>query len=188
MNFDEIKIIRSDRKTISLQIHRDGSVTVRAPYKTTEKAIKKFVEEHSAWLDRNSALMDERKKAAENTDKLTEKELAELAEKARKLIPGRCEYFASLIGVKYGRITVRAQTSKWGSCSSKGNLNFNCLLMLAPPDVLDSVVVHELCHLKQMNHSRAFYGEVLKVMPDYYQKYGWLKQHGYELMLRLPEK
>ncbi|MDY3888895.1 MAG: M48 family metallopeptidase, partial [Agathobacter sp.] len=82
-------------------------------------------------------------------------------------IPKRVAYFADIMGVDYGRITIRMQKTRWGSCSSKGNLNFNCLLMLAPPEVIDYVVVHELCHRKEMNHSKAFWREVERVLPDY---------------------
>ena len=84
-----------------------------------------------------------------------------------------------------GRVTIRNQKSKWGSCSSKGNLNFNCLLMLTPPEVLDSVVVHELCHLKEMNHSPRFYAEVRRVFPDYDKWDRWLKEHGAAIMRRM---
>ena len=86
----------------------------------------------------------------------------------------------------YGNITIRNQRTRWGSCSAKGNLNFNCLLCLAPPGVLDAVVVHELCHRLEMNHSKRFYEEVLRVYPDYYKDHGWLKEHGSELLGRLP--
>ena len=97
-------------------------------------------------------------------------------------------YYAPIVGVSYGRITIRSQRSRWGSCSSNGNLNFNCLLMLVPPGVLDSVVVHELCHRKEMNHSPRFYAEVLRVLPDYRERDRWLKENGAMLMARLPEK
>ena len=89
------------------------------------------------------------------------------------------------LGVCFGRITIRNQRSRWGSCSSKGNLNFNCLLMLTPPEVIDSVVVHELCHRKEMNHSKAFYAEVLRVFPDYWKWDKWLKENGPQLMRRM---
>ncbi|MBR4241372.1 MAG: M48 family metallopeptidase, partial [Eubacterium sp.] len=75
--------------------------------------------------------------------------------------------------------------TKWGSCSSKGNLNFNCLLMLTPPEVIDSVVVHELCHRKEMNHSKRFYDEVLRVYPDYKKWNKWLKDNGSAIMNRM---
>ena len=105
-----------------------------------------------------------------------------LADKALEVIPTRVEYFANIMGVTYGNITIRNQKTRWGSCSSKGNLNFNCLLMLAPSEILDYVVVHELCHRKQMNHSKAFWLEVEKVLPDYKESIEWLKEEGCQLM------
>ena len=112
-------------------------------------------------------------------------DIQELADRALETIPERVRYYAPLVGVTYGRIMIKNQKSRWGSCSSKGNLNFNCLLMLTPPEVLDSVVVHELCHRKVMNHSQKFYDEVLKVYPDYWKWTKWLKTNGDILMKRM---
>ena len=116
--------------------------------------------------------------------KFTHEELRELADQALTVIPDRVSYFANLIGVTYGRITIRNQKTRWGSCSSKGNLNFNCLLMLTPSEVLDYVIVHELCHRKEMNHSKAFWTEVEKVIPDYREHVKWLKEEGSLLIQR----
>lgn len=115
----------------------------------------------------------------------TDIQLRELAQQAVAVIPGRVEFFAKQIGVDYGRITIRNQKTRWGSCSSKGNLNFNCLLMLAPQEVLDYVVVHELCHRKEMNHSKAFWQEVEKILPDYKKSVQWLKKEGIRLIQRM---
>lgn len=112
-------------------------------------------------------------------------EIQALADKALKVIPERVKYYAPKVGVTYGRITIRNQRSRWGSCSAKGNLNFNCLLMLTPPEVIDSVVVHELCHRKEMNHSDRFYAEVLRVFPEYHKWNKWLKENGSTLMQRM---
>jgi predicted metal-dependent hydrolase len=90
--------------------------------------------------------------------------------------------------VSYGRITIRNQKTRWGSCSGKGNLNFNCLLMLAPPEVLDYVVVHELCHRREMNHSPRFWALVEQVLPDWRQRRQWLKTHGDALMRRMTQQ
>lgn len=106
---------------------------------------------------------------------LSREEIEQLAQKALEVIPRKVEYYAQVIGVTYGRITIRNQKTRWGSCSSKGNLNFNCQLMLMPDDVLEYVVVHELCHRKQMNHSKDFWNEVEKIMPDYREKREYLK-------------
>ena len=89
------------------------------------------------------------------------------------------------MGVTYGKITIRNQKTRWGSCSKTGNLNFNCLLMLAPPQVLDAVVVHELAHRKEMNHSPRFYREIEKVYPEYEKWNRWLKENGAILLKRM---
>lgn len=123
-----------------------------------------------------------------NPGRLTMEDIRSLAGEAMRVIPERVAYYAPLVGVTYGRITIRNQRSRWGSCSAKGNLNFNCLLMLAPPEVMDSVVVHELCHRKEMNHSSRFYALVRKAFPEYDRWHGWLKEHGSELIKRLPSK
>jgi predicted metal-dependent hydrolase len=109
-----------------------------------------------------------------------------LAKTAQKVIPQRVAAYASAVGVNYGRITIRNQHTRWGSCSGKGNLNFNCLLMLAPLEVVDYVVVHELCHRKEMNHSAAFWALVERVLPDYKVRRQWLKDNGSALIARLP--
>ena len=116
---------------------------------------------------------------------LTEAEIKQLANKALEYIPARVAYFAPIVGVDYGRITIRNQRTRWGSCSSKGNLNFNCLLMLTPPEVIDYVVVHELCHRREMNHSTRFWNEVEKVLPDYKVAKKWLKENGAGVMQRM---
>ncbi len=90
------------------------------------------------------------------------------------------------MGVSYGRITIRSQRTRWGSCSSKGNLNFNCLLLLCPEAVQDYVVVHELCHRKELNHSPKFWAEVERICPDYKTHRKWLKENGSSLIGRLP--
>ena len=102
---------------------------------------------------------------------------------ARIRIAERTAYYAGIIGVTYGRITIRDQKTRWGSCSSQGNLNFTWKLVLAPPEVLDYVVVHELCHRIEMNHSAAFWRQVVRVLPDYQQQRGWLKENGWLLKL-----
>lgn len=100
---------------------------------------------------------------------------------ARDYFTKRCAYYRQFTGGSYRRITIRDQKTRWGSCSSTGTLSFNYRLMFAPPRVLDYVVVHELCHLTHMNHSRDFWNLVASVMPDYKQYKTWLKEHGQEL-------
>ena len=180
----EIEVIRSRRKTLSVEI-REGRVLVRAPLRVSNAEIARFLREKQGWIDKHLAGVRAQEEAKKDIPLLTEEELRALVREAKRLIPDRVAYFARLLGVSYGRITIRCQHTRWGSCSSRGNLNFNCLLMLAPRDVLDSVIVHELCHRKHMNHSAAFYEEVLRVLPDYKTQDRWLKKNGPLLMARL---
>ncbi len=177
----EFEVIRSNRRTMSAEIKR-GKLIVRVPLLATNKEINRFIEQHKKWFETHLAKAEAREKAREGCNKLTQEEIVELANKAREVIPERVAHYAPLVGVTYGRITIRKQRSRWGSCSSKGNLNFNCLLMLTPPEVTDSVVVHELCHRKEMNHSQKFYAEVLRVFPDYRKWDKWLKEKGDTLL------
>ena len=175
----EYRVIRSRRKTISIQILPTGEIQVRCPLRMREKDIHSFVESKAAWIA--SHLPKEPPQP-----QFSEGEMQELARQAKQIIPERAAYFASLVGVDYGRIAIRSQKTRWGSCSAKGNLNFNCLLMLIPAEVLDYVVVHELCHRKELNHSPAFWAEVERVLPDYKISRKWLKEHGSLLIARLP--
>mgnify|MGYP004642884029 FL=1 len=180
----KVTVIRSNRKTVAIQVNSDLSVTVRAPRSASEKDIEEILKKKEAWISKHIEKIKKTKERleAEPTEKLTREKVIALAEEALKVIPARVEYFAKVIGVTYGKITIRNQKTRWGSCSSKGNLNFNCLLMLAPPEVLDYVVVHELCHRKQMNHSKAFWLEVEKVLPDYKEVRKWLKEEGSQMI------
>ena len=182
---ENIKIIKSKRRTISLQIKLDGSIELKAPMQMKDAQIKDFLHQKSEWIEKQVQAVKERQQQMSQIKPLTIEEIHELANQALEVILERVAYFAPLVGVDYGRITIRNQKSRWGSCSSKGNLNFNCLLVLMPPDVLDYVVVHELCHRKEMNHSPQFWAEVRKVLPDYEKQKLWLKEHGNEIMMRM---
>ena len=178
------KLIRSRRRTIGLEVRPEG-VIVRAPLRTTKQVIDSFLQENLEWIEKHKKKMDALKQKTDAIPKLTMEELRVLAERAATLIPERVRHYASLLGVTYGRITIRNQRSKWGSCTAKGNLNFNCLLLLAPSEVLDGVVVHELCHRKHMNHSKEFYAEIERVYPEYKRWDRWLKENGTLLMSRI---
>lgn len=176
------QVIRSSRKTVSIQISADGKVVVRCPKRMSSGDIRRIVVEKSAWIEKHLA----KRVPSLALPPFTEEEIRTLSNRAASVIPKRAAHFAAIIGVDYGRITIRRQRSRWGSCSAKGNLNFNCLLMLTPPEVLDYVIVHELCHRKEMNHSPKFWSEVESVLPDYKQRRNWLKENGNQLIGRLP--
>lgn len=178
------KIIRSNRKSLGLEVNAEGLI-IRAPLQATDTEINLFILQHKDWIERNLNKVEERQKALSDVKPFSMEEIQALADQALKVIPDRVKHYAPKIGVTYGRITIRNQRSKWGSCSGKGNLNFNCLLMLTPSEVIDSVVVHELCHRKEMNHSDKFYAEVLRVFPDYWKWDKWLKDNGSSIMSRM---
>lgn len=191
MQLFQAEIIRSNRKTMAVQIRADGTVLVRAPLRTSDRAIRSFLKEHERWIETHlekiqKQLPEDKSRNSRGRDILSEGEIHELMEQARQVIPERVAYYASRMGVTYGTVTIRCQKTRWGSCSAKGNLNFNCLLMLAPAEVLDSVVVHELCHRIEMNHSRRFYEQVYRYYPEYDRWHSWLKQQGHTLIGRTP--
>ena len=183
----KIEIIRSRRKSVAIEVRPDGRVLVRAPYYVPVSEIRAFLTEKEDWirqsLEKQRALQKQRAAAAP-VQKLTREELSRLADAAMQDLPARVARFAPLVGVTYGRITIRNQRSRWGSCSSQGNLNFNCLLMLAPEGARDYVVAHELCHRRHMDHSAAFYADLRRLCPDYARCRRWLKENGPVLLAR----
>ncbi len=182
----KVSIIRSNRKTLSIQL-KPGEIIARAPLRMKDKEIYSFIDSKKSWIEKNLAKIEEREKAIGEVKPFTQEEINALAEKAKQIIPERVRYYAPKIGVTYNRITIRCQRTRWGSCSSKGNLNFNCLLALFALEVIDSVVVHELCHRKHMNHSPQFYAEIEKVFPEYKKWHKWLSDNGGMYMGRLPK-
>ena len=164
----DYRIIRTRRKTIGLEISPDLQITVRAPYHISDVRIREFVESKQTWILKHLAIMQDRQAHDPiPAGVISDKELRHMTKEARIIIPEGVKYFAKIIGVTYGQITIRHQKTRWGSCSSSGNLNFNCMLMATSPELIDYVVVHELCHRKQMNHSPLFWKEVEEILPDY---------------------
>ena len=180
----DVSIIRSKRKTVAIQV-KAGQIIVKAPLQMKTTEIQELLEQKREWIDKHLALAEEENKLTSEIKPYTMEEINKLADKAVKVIPERVKHYAPLIGVDYGRITIRNQRSRWGSCSSKGNLNFNCLLMEMPNEIIDSVVVHELCHRKHMNHSPEFYEEIERVFPEYQKCHKWLKENGGQYLRRL---
>ncbi len=178
-----MRIIRSARRTVVIQITREGEIVARAPRFMSEKEIIKFAEKHGEWIEKNLARILSDKENAEPA--FSDEEIRELMKKARAVIPEKVAYFAEYMGVTWGKISFRRQSTIWGSCSMKGDLSFNCLLMLMPESVLDYVIVHELAHRIQMNHSKLFWSEVENVIPDYKKRRDWLKKEGGKYLNRI---
>ena len=182
---NSVSVIFSARKTIAISIRESGRVEVRAPYGTDEAKIRSILHEKRDWIERTLAKVKSREADAKQAAKLTEEEIGALARQACERIAERLGVYQPLVGVRIGRVTVRCQRTLWGSCSASWNLSFNCLLMLTPPEALDYVVVHELCHRKEMNHSKRFWREVERVMPDWRTWRAWLKKEGPAILARI---
>ena len=178
----KLQIIRSKRRTLSLEITQDLRIIARAPKLMPRAAVLLFVGSRQDWIIQHISLMEKKLDAARSRQQqipdLGPAAVDALKRQARLTIPQRVSALAPVVGVKYDKVTIRSQVSRWGSCSSKGSLSFNCLMLLAPPEVLDYVVVHELCHIKVPDHSSRFWAEVQRVMPDYREKQKWLRDNG----------
>ena len=178
----EYTILRSRRKTIAIQITPAGQILVRCPLRMSQREIRQFVNSKQEWIHGHLTRIAQ----TPVLPPFSEEELKEMVQWAKDMLPERVCFWAAKAGVTYERITIRRQHSRWGSCSSQGNLNFNCLLALVPENVLDYIIVHELCHRRHMNHSPAFWAEVARLLPDYAAARTWLKQEGGKLIARLP--
>ena len=177
------RLIRARRKTLSIRITQEGNLEIRAPLGMPKGEIEAFLKEKAQWIETHRAkVLAEYAQGQEAP--LGEEEILTLAEQMRQRLPEKLNRHGASMGVTFGRVTIRCQQTRWGSCSSRGNLNFNCLLMLAPEEVLDYVVVHELAHRKQMNHLALFWREVERECPDYKKSLRWLKDRGGALLSR----
>lgn len=163
-----IQIIRSSRKTIGLQVKENGEVLARIPVRLSERELKEFLEQHRNWVWEKVKKAEQKAIVQKTTGAVPVQELTkEEIEEIKKKFVRRVEYYSQKMGVTVGRITIRNQRTRWGSCSTKGNVNFNYQLYYLPDELLDYVVVHELAHRRHMNHSPEFWKEVEKYFPYY---------------------
>lgn len=176
------EIVRSKRKTYGIHVAPGGKVTVRIPLRGSEKFAISLAESKKNWIA--SCVLKLQNVPVQREKTPSEKRLEAIYRKAaREYFPKRVSHYARMLGVTYGKISIRDQKTRWGSCSSEGNLSFNWRLILAPPDVLDYVVIHELCHRKEMNHSKEFWALVESLMLEYKERRKWLRENGNNLTL-----
>ena len=211
------KIIRSKRRTIALEVTRDASLIVRAPYRTSFDFIEKVVFKKRFWIKEKQEIVRDRCKkvipkefvsgevflylgnmyklefiddldmpivfnngfkiARKNYDIAKEILIAWYKAQAYQKISERVNWHSSSSGLRYNKIRISDAQKRWGSCSAKGNLNFSWRLIMAPLRVIDYVVVHELAHLEEKNHSKAFWNKVKIMLLDYEQYKDWLKEN-----------
>ena len=215
------KIIRSKRRTIALEVSRDATLIVRAPYRTPLDFIEKVVFKKRFWIKEKQEFVRDRCKkvipkkfvsgegflylgdmyklefvdvmnmpivfdssfkiAHKNYDIAKEILITWYKAQAYQKISERVNWHSSLSSLKYNKIKLSDARKRWGSCSAKGNLNFSWRLIMAPLRVIDYVVVHELAHLEEKNHSKRFWNKIKIMLPDYEQYKDWLKENRYLL-------
>ena len=173
-----ISVIRSARKSLGLEVRDANTVLARIPARVSDRELKTFVENHRSWILEKTAVMAER----EENRKGTPAPPPELLSKTDRMkiqlkIGKRVRHYCEVMGVTVGYVTVKNQKTRWGSCSAKGNVNFNYQLAFLPEELLDYVVIHELAHRRHMDHSKAFWAEVEKYCPDYLERREQLKEY-----------
>ena len=188
----EVEIVESSRRSVQIEITKRGGVKVRMPFGMGRETALGFLRRRADWVDAH--VLRIRQQLGSNAQArgmseapFSEADLKALKKAARADLTERLKKWAPLVGVTYGTVSIRAQKSRWGSCSSAGNISLNCLLALTPEFVRDYVVVHELCHRKEMNHSARFWAEVGRVLPGFKEAKKWLRENGNALVARLPE-
>ena len=166
-------LVRSRRKTLAIEVTREGNLVVRAPLRCPQKTIDSFVAGRRDWIE--AALQRQKKRAAAHPP-LTEAELESLRQQAKAYLPGRVTLWSQRMGLAPAAVKITSARTRFGSCSSKNSLCFSLYLMQYPPEAIDAVVVHELCHMRHRDHSPAFYAEVERWLPDYRQRERLLRQ------------
>lgn len=157
------ELIRSGRRTLALEV-RGGRVIVRAPYRTSQAAIDRFVAAHADWIARGLAKQEAR--AAAHPEP-TDAERAAYIRQAKACLPQRVAYYSERMGLYPTQVRITGARTRFGSCSSQGHICFSWRLMLYPPEAIDYVVVHELAHLRYMNHGAEFYALIARYLPDW---------------------
>lgn len=170
-----IELKRQKRKTLAVTVTPEGGLLIKAPERMPEKEIERFLGQRRYWIYKQTKHM-----LAANADRIyrSEEEIKKLREQARTMLTEKTDYYKKILGVNYKRLRIGDQKTRWGSCSSNGTISYNWRLILMPEEIMDYVVVHELCHLLEMNHSNNFWHQVSGIIPDYKVKRKWLKENG----------
>ena len=161
------QLLRSARKTLSLEITRDGRLVVRAPLRTTQRQIDEFIANHEAWIASN---LEKQRLRREARPEPSDQEREALVRLAMERLPGRVAHFAAIMGLYPAGITITGARTRFGSCSGKNSLCFSCFLMNCPEEAVELVVVHELCHIREKNHGPGFYALLERYLPDWRER------------------
>lgn len=184
----EYEIRESTRaKRLGITVHPDGRVTVTKPMKVSEKRVHAFVEKYQDWIETSQEKFRRRAERQKKTglEALTlprprknSKAYVDARKAARTLVTERLQHFNRIYGFKYGTISIRDQKTRWGSCSAAGNLSFNYRIVFLPKELQDYVIVHELAHVKEHNHSVRFWAQVARTLPNHVSLRKELRRYG----------
>ena len=167
------EIIRSRRRTLSIEIARDGSVLVRAPYRTPDRTIADFVSQKKNWILKKQSELAQ----IPPRDTVTPAQREILRKSAKEKIPPKVEYWSRTTGLCYRSIRITAAEQRFGSCSAKNGLCFSLYLVLYPEELIDYVIVHELCHTVHHDHSLKFHQLLARYLPDWKERERALRKH-----------
>lgn len=172
----EYTIIYSNRKTLAIEVDSNANIIVRSPKSLSKRKIEKFLTEKSVWLQK---AVEKQRQRANLIKTYSEEEIKNLRKKAKEIIPERVKIYSEIIGVTPASVKITNAKKRYGSCSAKNNLCFSLYLADFPLEAIDYVVVHELCHILEHNHSKRFWAKVAKYLPDYKQREQILKNKNY---------
>ena len=170
---EKYELIRSNRKTLALEITQDCRVLVRAPLRMAQSGIDAFVESHAVWITKH--LEQQRLRAASAPPPPSAAEIETLKAQARTILPGKVAYWSRRMNVMPTGLKITTARKRYGSCSGANSLCFSCFLMRCPEEAIDLVVVHELCHINEKNHGPRFYALLEQYLPDYKERKKLLK-------------
>lgn len=223
MDLNGIKIVKSRRKSLCIEIVDNQEIILRAPLKAKERDIINFILKHKDWIEKKLKILKDREEKFKPKNfvdgekflflgnyydlKLVEKQKLSLIfndrfylkkskrdkareifkkfykNKAKDIISERVKFYAEKFGFKYNKIKITSANKRWGSCSNRNNLNFSYKLVMAPLEIIDYIVVHELVHTINKTHNKSFYSEISKILPQYKSKENWLKENGFLLKI-----
>ena len=169
----DYELIRSDRRTLALEVTEDCRVVVRAPARLSQARIDAFVEAHRGWIEAHLARQRQRRERRPEPDSAAQ---AAYIRRAREELPERVARYAARMGVRPAGITITGARKRFGSCSGKNRLCFSWRLMQYPEEAIDYVVVHELAHIRHKNHGPDFYAFVEEILPDWRERRALLKE------------
>ena len=162
------QLVRSSRRTLSLEITRNCEVLVRAPARFSVKSIDAFVSAHENWISAHLECQRRRREAASPPPAAAE--IAALKARARVVLPKKAAYYAQIMGLTPTAVKITAARTRYGSCSARNSICFSCFLMDCPEEAIDLVVVHELAHIRHKNHGPQFYQLLSSVLPDWKER------------------